>query len=130
MRGKSDFQKLSRILPSLIPIHSRSFHEIKDISLYQCAAECSSVPEECIGIVYGSLTNDCSLLNKTVADLGGKTLGLGGENMNFLRILKSIAQGIVLGLRYAHPTYMYICVLRKSFKIQSNYVTLLVFVSP
>ena len=50
--------------------------------------------------------------------------------MNFLRILKSIAQGIVLGLRYAHPTYMYICVLRKSFKIQSNYVTLLFFVSP
>ena len=48
-----------------------------------------------------------------MADLGGKALGLGGENMNFMRILKSTAQGIALGLRYAHPTYMYICVLRK-----------------
>ena len=91
-----------------------SFHEIKDISLYGCAAECSSDPEECHGIVYESLTNDCSVLDKTVADLGGKTPGLGGENMVYLRILNTIARGIVLGLHNAYPTFIH--VLRKRFQ--------------
>ena len=85
-----------------------SFHEMKNISLYGCAAECSSDPEECLGIVYESLTNDCSVLDKTVADLGGKTPGLGGENMVYLRILNTIAQGIVLGLHNAYPTFMHV----------------------
>ena len=86
---------------------------MKDITLYHCAAECALDDEGCLGIVYESLTNDCSVLEKTVADLGGKTPGLGGENMVYLRILNTIAQGIVLGLHNAYPTFIH--ALRKRF---------------
>ena len=92
-----------------------SFHEMKDISLYGCAAECSSDPEECLGIVYESLTNDCSLIGQNVADLSGKTLGQGGDNMVYLRILNTIAKGIVPGFCNAYPTYIHL--LCKSFII-------------
>ena len=88
---------------------------MKDITLYHCAAECALDDEGCLGIVYESLTNDCSVLEKTVADLGGKTPGLGGENMVYLRILNTIAKGIVPGFCNAYPTYIH--VLCKSFII-------------